>query len=159
MKLTVQTAVSDRPVETPALEPWVNREARPVLARLREAANFTGRERQEVVSAATGAATQIWESSELPQNCSWSIEARVTACPAATVAGYGDFCVHATIVSRAGVVSGNQFTRWANTNVAMPVPVFNVDTTARKASLTVADVAAKAYRFVALVDVQEALAP
>lgn len=152
MKLTVSPAVSDRPVSKDALEPWANREVRPVLARLREAANFVGMERNDVASVGDGASVQLWESEEMPEDATWALQARVVA----TGAVYGDQLHRATARSVAGTVTiAAQTAVWTEGSI----PAVSFVISGRKIQLTGADDGANPHRFVAVVEVVEALAP
>lgn len=152
MKLTVQPAVSDRPVKPDAVEPWANREVRPVLARLREAANFVGTERTDVTSEGDGASLQLFESDEMPQDATWALQARV----AVTGTTWGDQLIRATAISVAGAVTiPVQAVVWSEG--AIPDVAFSVST--RKIRLTGVDDGINAHRFVSVVEVVEALEP
>jgi len=152
MKLTVQPAVSDRPVSTEGLEPWANREVRPVLARLREASNFVGTERTDVTSAGDGAALELWVSDEMPYDATWAIQARVVA----TGADWTDQLWRATAISVDGTVSiPVQVALWSEG--ALPDVFFT--TSGRQIRLLGEDDGVSVHRFVSVVEVVEALEP
>lgn len=152
MKLTVQPAVSDRPVKPDGVEPWANREVRPVLARLREAANFVGTERTDVTSLGDGEALHLWESDEMPQDATWAIQARV----AVSGPSYGDQLARATAISVAGTVTiPVQTVVWSEG--AIGDVAFGISE--RKIRLVGEDDGANPHRFVSVVEVVEALEP
>lgn len=152
MKLTVHPAVSSRPVTQQGLEAWANNEVSPVLARLREAANFVGVERTDVVTEGDAVPVQLWESEEMPTDATWAIQARV----AATGGLYSDQRRRATARSVAGTVTiAAQAAVWTEGTV----PAVSFVVSGRKIQLLGADDGVNVHRFVSVVEVVEALAP
>ena len=156
MKLTVPTAIAQRAVvaDPGTLAFWADREAKPVISQLREFANQITRERVEQETGGAGAAAILWESDELPDDCTWTVFARATA---AGSGGYGSYGLILTARSVGGVVSALSTTTLWEHDLGSMSAVLNVDPTARTAILTVNDGGLSAMQWVAVVEVMEAL--
>jgi hypothetical protein len=156
VKPTVTQAVSDRPVDQEDLVDWVNREATPVLAQLRKAANAVGSYQATGRTTGGGGYLTIWTSPELPADATWCVGGSVAAMAAAPGGGErAAYLVYCMVTSIAGVVTitGASSLYSAETNAAIDAR-FGV--TGRTAYLEVRDAATAVMDFVAVIEITEA---
>lgn len=105
MKNTVDTAASPVDVkDAEAVLPWVNKEARPLLAQLRDVANTQYRAAITYSTAATGTPTTVWTSDDMPTDSVWLVEVRALAWKASTASERCAYIRRATFYSSGGTV-------------------------------------------------------
>lgn len=102
MRLTAAQALPQLPVREDQLEQNYNRETKPLLEQLRTAANAISRERLTGTSDGAGTYLVLWTSQELPQDCEWTILARVSGVGGSNRSSYW---LVQSVTSIAGTVS------------------------------------------------------
>lgn len=156
-QLTVSDPVSVRSVSADGVDYWINKEAMPVLRKVREALNYCQITRKVGDTAGGGVYVELWRSEALPTDGAWLVIAQVagvTKSGAAQRAAYylrGCFSSTATVVAQVGVTSTDAFETAAGCNAR-----YAVDVTNRQVYLEARDDGTSPMRYVAVVSVMEA---
>lgn len=161
MRPTVATAVADRPVatgEAVALEAFVNRELRPWMKESRRGLNARGIERPEpVVSDGAGTYAVLWTSPELPEDCTWTIEADVAGVGGAERAAYRMLQTVTSIASTVAALGASTLVHGVETAAACAARI-QVDAVNRVVTVEARDDGLTAMQWTAVVQTHEGLA-
>ena len=151
--LSVPFGVSRRIVQE-ALDRWINQEAIPLLAQLRDVANYrTTQKVSRVSTAGTGTLTTVWTSPVMPRTGVWLVDAQVLGVGATQRVAYH---VQALAESTSSTLTmRDQFlTSIYETTTSCDVEI-DVDATARTVLIKAQDDGAETMYWTVLVSVLE----